>query len=200
VIALRRLPFPTNLVVVPDPHSSSDLLGGGTSPQVAKGAALLVVAVLIGAFLLWQGFDNGSSTAGAADQTNLTPTDEPSASEPTVATTPESTTTSALPRPPAEVKVLVANGTDVKGTATQFSQKLATEGYVTSDPGTGDNSDYTTSVVYYSPDYEAEAAAVASAVGIDSANVKPMPDPVPTKDGSLREASVLVIIGSDLAG
>jgi hypothetical protein len=186
-------------VAVTDPQRpGADFLGGDSSPQLMRGAALLVVAVLIGVFLLANGFDEGPSSEAALD-TDLT-IDTDDESEPTVSVV-ETTapTTSVAARPPEEVTVLVANGTEVSGTATQFSTQLAADGYVTAEPGTGDNTDYETSVVYFNPDSEAEATAVASALGIDTANVSAMPNPVPTRDGDLRGASVLVIVGSDLA-
>jgi hypothetical protein len=118
-----------------------------------------------------------------------------------VATTAAPTeTTERAAKEPSEVTVLVANGTAVSGVATQFSSKLAAEGYVTAEPSTGDKDDYTTSTVYFNPDSEAEASAVAAALGVSAENVKPMPNPVPTRDADLRGASILVVVGSDLAG
>lgn len=173
--------------------------GGGADPQLIRGVGLLVVAVLIGAFLLWQGFDDGAPTAIASDDQSTTDATADDV-EPTISVIETTTTAAPAARPPGEVPVLVATGVDIGGVATQFTGVLDAAGYVTSDPGTADNQDYSTSAVFYLPGFEAEAAAVASAIGIDASSVQPMPDPPPTRDGDLRDASVLVVIGTDLAG
>jgi hypothetical protein len=181
--------------------SGGDLFGGGTNPQLMRGAILLVAAVLLGAFLLANGFESSpASEVATSDDSDTITSLRDDGSEPTVATTAPPTETTERPaKDPAEVTVLVANGTAVSGVATQFSTKLDAEGYVTAEPSTGDKDDYATTTVYYNTDSQPEASAVAAVLGVSAENVKPMPNPVPTRDADLRSASVLVIVGSDLA-
>jgi LytR cell envelope-related transcriptional attenuator len=180
--------------------SGGDLLGGGSNPQLLRGAVLLLAAVLLGVFLLYNGFEDSPSVDAASQDDGSITSLPDDGSEPTVATTaPQSDTTERTAKDPAEVTVLVANGTAVSGVATQFSSKLAAEGYVTAEPSTGDKDDYATTTVYYNPDSQPEANAIAAALGVAAENVQPMPNPVPTRDADLRGATVLVLVGSDLA-
>jgi hypothetical protein len=71
---------------------------------------------------------------------------------------------------------------------------------VTAEPANADRKDYTTTIVYYVGEEQAEAAAVATSLGLDPSAVEPMPDPPPTEDGDLRNSTVLVILGTDQAG
>jgi hypothetical protein len=56
----------------------------------------------------------------------------------------------------------------------------------------------TLTMVYYIAGQEANAANVAAALG--GVATAPMPDPVPTETGNMGEASVLVLLATDLAG
>ncbi len=100
--------------------------------------------------------------------------------------------------PPAEVRVLVANATDVGGAAGAVREVLISEqGYNGLPPvvaTTGEVSD--SSFVYYANGYELDARNVGLIIGVDSANVLPMPVVLPVAD--LSEANVLVLLGSDL--
>ncbi|HEX4979399.1 MAG TPA: hypothetical protein VFV35_04970, partial [Acidimicrobiales bacterium] len=52
--------------------------------------------------------------------------------------------------------------------------------------------------VYFTADYQADAVAIAAALGIPADLVKPVPAPAPVPD--LKTANVLVVLGSDHAG
>jgi hypothetical protein len=56
----------------------------------------------------------------------------------------------------------------------------------------------TATVVYYLLGSEAAATQVAKELG--GVAILPMPTPIPTETGSLGEASVLVLLGTDIAG
>ena len=56
----------------------------------------------------------------------------------------------------------------------------------------------TVTVVYYLLGSETVAAAVAKELG--GVAVAAMPEPVPTETGKLGEASVLILLGTDIAG
>ena len=157
----------------------------------AKGVILVVVAVLIG-FALLQ--DQDSSTAevavGAADDPAETVDDE--AEDDGAA---EATTTTVAARPPSEVKVLVANGSEVNGAAGAQSDALEALGYVTANPANAELVPAT--VVYFTPGYQAEADELAAAIDADPGAVNPLPTPAPVADMQL--SNVLLVVGPDLA-
>ena len=55
-----------------------------------------------------------------------------------------------------------------------------------------------TTIVYYVPGYESGAAAVAQILG--GVATQPISTPAPVESGDLGEATVLVMLGTDLAG
>ena len=156
--------------------------------SVVKGAILVVVAVLIG-FALLQDDDNGSAevAVGAAEN----PVDGSESD-----TTSSTTSTTAAPRAPAEVKVLVANGSDVDGAAGAQTDALEALGYVTADP-TNTPEKVTSTLIYFTVGYEAEAEALAESLGVDPTTVEPLPTPAPV--GDLQLSNILVIVGPDIA-
>lgn len=170
------------------------------SGQVVRGAVLIAVAVVLGFILLAYGFPSADETVSASSDGSI-PVDD-TVLDSTIDGTGATTTTagSGEARPPAEVTVLVANGSGVSGAAGEFTGTLNADGYVTAEPANADRKDYTTTVVYYVGEEQAEAAQVATALGLDPAAVEPMPDPPPTEDGDLRNSTVLVILGTDQAG
>ena len=147
-----------------------------------------MVAVLVGIALLR---DEGSSTA----QINVGASDSPAATDTDGGTATSSTTTTAPPRDPAQVKVLVANGSDVNGAAGAESDALEALGYVAANPTNAEPVPAT--VVYYTVGYQAEAEALATAIGAPATSVTPLPTPAPVADMQL--ANILVVIGPDLA-
>jgi hypothetical protein len=162
----------------------------------ARGAALVVVAVVIGLFLLRNGLDTseaitnqGGGGSEATDQaTDDTATDD--AAE-------ETTTTTLASRAPADVPTIVLNGSGVPGAAGRYSEFLAGLGYTLTNPA-GDNADANTdtTLVYYVPGFEAEAAALVTAIGAPETVV---PATLPTAPpGPIAGASVVIVVGADL--
>jgi hypothetical protein len=170
--------------------------GGASNPTVEDdsrattlGAVLIGVAVLIGFVLLLKGFDQegGVVETGAPAVETTTTTSAvagPGVDDTTTTTTPE--------RSPAEVNVVVANGSGGTGQASQNKATLTAAGYTTVE--TTNAPVRSTSVVYFAEGWESEAAAVAEELEIAVTAVTEMPasPPVP-----LGEATVLVIIGAD---
>lgn len=160
---------------------------------MARGIALIVVAVLIGVVLL-NATDSPepfrASTADTSDDDGATTatTVDPEAST----TTP---TTVAVARNPAEVTVLVANGANIQGLATRISDVLKGANYVTADPG-NTKAPADASAVFFTPGYEADAAAIAALLTPPPA-VAALPDPPPVDD--MKGAHVLVVAAADLA-
>lgn len=185
------------------PRGARDGLGGDSlSPAVIKGGILIFVALMLGAFLLWRGLDQDSGEIAAGDDVPVS--DEGAATTiagSTDATGDGATTTSITPdaRPNSEVTVMVANGSGISGAAGLVSDDLTEAGYATTEP---DNAEFVdTTTVYFVSGDEWEGLGVALTLGLDvEANpdvLQPMPDPAPVPD--LRGATVLVIVGPDLA-
>ena len=163
-------------------RSSSGLAAG-------RAAALLAVAVVLGIVLLNAADDSpsGSVAAGSDDTTpeNTTPS--------TLATT---TIVTLPPRAPADVKVIAANGTDVKGVAKKATDALKAAGYNVLSP-TDTSAKAQASSVYYVGDFTREAEAVAAGLGLPPTAVQALPTPPPLADA--RGANIVVVVGPDLA-
>lgn len=160
----------------------------------ARGAALVVVAVVIGLFLLRNGLDTSETITNQPGVKSGTNGDSNGDSD-----GPDETTTTAPPavRPPAEVPTIVLNGSGVTGAAAAYSTSLAAAGYQLTNP-TGANADgdnVATTVVLFASGFEAEAAAVAAAIGAPTI----VPEALPTvPPGQIAGASVVVVLGTDL--
>jgi hypothetical protein len=176
-----------------------------TEPTVnpARGAVLVVVAVLVGLFLLRNGLDtsevvtasrddsssdSGDTSDGGADEGSDEATDD--GTETTEDTTPAA-------RPPAEVPTIVLNGSGVSGAAGSYSEVLASLGYQLTKP-TGGNAatNVPSTQVLYAEGFEQEAMAVAVAIGAPSLVPALLTEPSP---GDIVGASVVVVLGPDLA-
>jgi len=162
----------------------------------ARGAALVVVAVLIGLFLLRNGLDTSEAiTSNTGDGERATDSTDPGATD---EGTDGTTTTTLAVRTPGEVPTIVLNGTSTGGVAAKYSDALAAAGYQLTKP-TGANADADTAVtlIYFAPGFEVEAAAVATAIGAPATVI---PAALPTvPPGTIANASVVVVIGTDLA-
>lgn len=189
-------------------HAASDgSLHRSTGIAIGRGVALLVVAVVIAVVVLDR---SNAPAAPAAASSTTTTTVAPSTSttsgsshSSTTSTTrsrrgragrtPTSTTTTV---PPAQVKALVANGTQVTGLAARVGAQLQNDGYDVLSPVNAVQQ-VGSSTVYYAPGSKAAATGVASAVGLGSGAVKPLPSASPVS--SLDGAQVVVVAGPDLA-
>lgn len=174
-----------------------------------KGAVLIVLAVLVGAFVLGQGFDGGGSGSletsdSASDDTSEA--DDASADAETgdaVAVDPaDSPGTDILPitvpsHAPDTVKVLVANGGNITGAASVATGTLAARNYVMLD-ATNSPENAETTTVYYEPEYQPDAEAIAQILSVSPTAVQPMPATEPGPSGvDARGAHVLVVLGND---
>lgn len=162
------------------------------APPAAAGRGLLLIAasVVLGLILLSQGFDDGAATSSRASNTG----DTADVSSETTQTLPLETIPDALD--PSQVPVVVSNAAGISGLAGEVSSQLQALGYITSEPETAaELSDFTT--VYYQPDFEAEAIAVANALGYPAEQVvQPSPSPAPAGDGVTEV--VIVVLGADV--
>lgn len=155
--------------------------------------AVAVLAVLLGFFIL-RDLRNDSSVASP----ETVQTDESATQETTVETI-------AVEIAPAPVvltafKVQIANASGVSGSAGLLTTEMQGRGYIV-QPAINKSEitpKQTVTVVYYLLGSEAPAAQVARDLG--GVATSPMPTPIPTETGSLGEASVLILLGTDVAG
>ena len=151
------------------------------------GGILVAVAVLIGVVLLAKGFgdDGGLVTASKPESSSgqQQGSDVPATD----------TTRTTVPIDPAVVRVLSANASGTKSGARIVADALEANGF--KDVAVGNAPTAVTSAVYYLPGSDAQAALVASTLGLDPSAVVAMPSPPPVAD--LKGATVLVIIGTD---
>ncbi|MFZ8967303.1 MAG: LytR C-terminal domain-containing protein [Ilumatobacteraceae bacterium] len=154
--------------------------------------AVAVLAVLLGFFILRDLRNDTSISAPEAVPAEQSPTEttvEPIAVETTVAQVVRTA-----------FKVQVANASGVSGSAGLLTTEMQGRGYIV-QPAINKSEitpKQTVTVVYYLLGSEAAAAEVAKELG--GVATSPMPTPIPTETGSLGEASVLVLLGTDLAG
>lgn len=163
--------------------------GHNVSFSAARGAGLVALAVILGIVLL-QVIDDGTSgpigdggSSGKGVATSSTTT--------TGGSSTTSTTKVGTPaRPPAQVEVLVLNGSGKPGVAKTLSNKLQANGYQTLAPADAPKRQGT--VVYAKATYGRECATVATHVD-GNPKVEPVPAPPPTASD---KANCIVIIGT----
>ncbi len=117
------------------------------------------------------------------------------ASTSTTSIRPPLTTTSTLAR--ANVRILVANGTQEPNAAGHFSQQLQQQGWNVAVPK-NTTSPASSTTIYYAPSQQQAAALVAYGLREPMTAVQPLGNAVPVADTS--GIDVVVVIGPDLAG
>ena len=181
-----------------------------------KGVLLIIAVITVGIIVLNQGFDKDNSVTSAPVPSTQEPQDteeqnqeiEEETTTPSEAASEENTggegnegsqpTSTSVLHPPAEVRVLVANGTDVTGAAgATLDTLVANAGY----NGVGAVNDLGEEVlletfIYYAQGYDLDAQNVRLIINGDSSNVLPLPETLPIDD--LSDANVLVHVGADL--
>jgi LytR cell envelope-related transcriptional attenuator len=163
----------------------------GTSP--ARGVILVAVAVVLGFFVLRAIDDTGGDPPTVEAEK---PAGE--AGGEGSGATPETPDTTAPPatHAPGEVTVLVANASGVTGAAAAQTETVAGAGYATAEPTDSPQASETTQVLAVAG-FEADATALATAIGAAPEAVQAMPEPPPVELGG---AQVLILLGTDLAG
>lgn len=168
-------------------------------PRAASPAIAVVVALLAAVlgFVILKSLDDddgGVSTNGGdtTEQTGDSVTDT---------TLDPALTTTATTLPPVDktaFKVLVANASQVKGSAGNLSTQLGSLGYQTLEATNAVDTTtvLATTVVYYLAGADAAGTDVAAAIGRSAA---PMPAVLPVSEASFEGGTVLVMLGTDLA-
>lgn len=163
------------------------------SPAVAVVVALL--AAVLGFVVLKSLDDDDTVTTGGGDDTEQT---DESATETTLdpALTTTATTLPAVDK--TSFKVLVANASQVKGSAGNLTEQLASLGYqmLEATNAVDTTTVLSTTVVYHLTGGEAAGAAVAATIGRTAAV---MPAVLPVSQASFDGGTVLVMLGTDLA-
>jgi hypothetical protein len=163
-------------------------LPGGSS---IRGIVVLVVAVVIGVFLLAKGGSSGTIGRSTSNKTTTTVT------SPALTTTTPTTVTPST-NAPASVTVAVANGTGGRNThaSSQTKSKLAPAGYSQVTILNDLASSVQSSAVYFTkPTAQGDAFAVAQVLGLSSSAVQSATGAkLPPGSG---DAQVVVVIGVD---
>ncbi len=175
----------------PGRHAAGDgSFGRSAGMAVGRGAAVLVIAVVIGILLLNKVDDPPARRVVTGDTGSDT--------EETTTTVAEPVPTTLAARPPAEVKVLSANGTKVNGAAGKARDALKALGYNVLSP-IETKRPVEASVIFFTPGFDREAQTVALGLKLPATSVQPLPgaDALPVSD--LRRANVVAVVGPELA-
>lgn len=161
------------------------------APNATRGIVIVVVAAILGVFLLARGSSSTlvGASAKAAGKTATTVVNVPTIPK-------ESPTAPPATNAPAGVKVAIFNGTGGKNQNAAGDAKRALTPLGYTSVSINDTTTTPKSVVYYATGSQGDAAAVAKAVGLPNAPVEPT-----SKAASLPAAAsgsaVVVIIGQD---
>lgn len=172
------------------------------APNALRGLVIVVVAGLLGVFLLARGgttslLDNSESTpvAGAPDTTVANvPTIAPSAS------VVEQSPGSGEEKPAAEVTVAIYNATAgaITGAAGDAQSKITPLGYQQIQLADAPSA-IEASAVYFADGYDGNAQAIADALGLDGDAVAPL-EGAENNPGAGAGTDIVVVIGTDAAG
>jgi hypothetical protein len=168
---------------------SDPSLNRSAGTTTLRGALLLALAVVLGTVLLQATDENDPfsrvSTRAERDEVPVTTT---------ITTLPQPTTTLL---PARKITILTVNGTIAKGLAGQVRDQLVTLGYSTLPPTDTAKKPVAKSGIYYNPDFENEARAIAEALNFSPSSVQEAPPP-PLK-ADRKGADVIVVVGEDQA-
>ena len=163
---------------------------GTTNVNSTLSIIIAVLAVLLGFFILRDIRSDQTGPAAVAEtETTVDPT-QTTVGEVVVPTTLVLTS----------FKIQVTNASGISGSAGQLTPELQGRGYIV-QPANNKSEitpKQTVTVVYYLLGSEQAAAAVANALG--GVGIAAMPEPIPTETGNLGEATVMILLGTDLAG
>ena len=156
------------------------------------GAVVAVVALVLGFLILRDIKNDPASTSGNGG------------TAPATETVPGGGTASPTSAPAFSIngfKIQVANASGLAGSAGAMTTALQNQGYVVQPalnvpPGTAKRAK---TGVFYLAGCEAAADNVKTVLGGD-VEVAVMPTPVPVETGTIGEACILILLGTDLAG
>lgn len=156
--------------------------------QTGKAIALIAVAALVAVLLLHH--NAGPTTVTSKPKTTTAP----------ALTAPTTTSTTVALIPPANIKLLVLNGTQKGVLAGQFTTKLKEMGYQTQTPDNTTSMVDSSTVYAVTPQYSAEAQFLAQQLGLEpSAVVTNLPADAPIASSEKTVANVILVVAQDLA-
>ncbi len=137
-----------------------------------------------------------TTTIAATTAATTTPT-----STTTTTTLPPTTTSTTIPLITQGAVIIVANASNVNGAAAQLSQELSARGFLLADPtnAAGIEDRLEVSKVYFLPAGADVAASVGRVMGNISVTRMPVPVSITGGPARLGEATVVVMLGRDLA-
>ncbi len=189
-----------NAVTSGGPPRRSSRQGVGGSPVASTlSIVLAVVAVVVGFLILNNITDDGGGAADPGDGVDTgAGTTAPATSDVPATTQPPATTEPPLVTEGATV--IVANASGIGGSAGRMTDTLELAGFTTGAPTNSTAGQLEASVVYYDPGIAA-AEDVANSVArvMGGLTVETVPDPVPVDSGTLGDAGVLVMLGTNEA-
>lgn len=149
---------------------------------------IVVVTFVVGLFVFVQGLHRPAEQLTTA---NTVAGDEPAVSP----------TSSLAPPPathaPAELAIVVGNAVDKKRpVASEVAEKLDAAGYPVAAKLNVSKLAARSSVYFAAPEFRDDAVAVARAVGLDEADVAPLPNPAPLDS---PDSKVYLIVGKEPA-
>lgn len=168
-----------------------------TEPTVnpARGAALVVVAVVVGLLLLRNGIDTSEVVTASRDEGSSEDSDDAADESTDDAATDETEVTVPL-KSPAEVTVIVFNASSTNGAGGKYTTALQGAGYQTLEAATAEVKLPTTQILF-TQGFDREAAAVAAAIG--AAAITPAALDPTQAPGDVATANVVVVLGADLS-
>jgi hypothetical protein len=134
--------------------------------------------------------------------TSNSSTPSSSASSSTVSNTPTGKHHRAATLKPAQVSVVVLNGTSTTNLAHDITQRLAAVGYKTGTPATATDQNQAATVVGFLHGHRADALLVAKSLKLGAASVQPVSqssEAVACPPASACKTKVVVTVGADLA-
>ncbi len=142
-----------------------------------------------------------STTTTTATTLPPTTTSTTSTTSTTTTTLPPTTTTTTIPLIIEGAVVIVANASNVNGAAAQLSQELAARGFHMADAtnAAGVEERVDVSKVYFLPAGADVAASIGRVMGDVSVTRMPVPVSITGGPAALGEATVVVMLGKDLA-
>lgn len=156
----------------------------------ARGLALIATAVVVGFFLLRNGWNQNAPTvteAAAEEAAEGEQQGPPAGSDPTASTVPI--------RAPGEITVQVLNASGVGGAARGLTEQIAQASYVTVEPGNAPETRDVTAVLFIEG-FDREAANLATQIGAAADQVLPVAQVPGITPG---EAQLVVLLGTDRA-
>ncbi len=191
-------------------HDAGGGFGRSAGVNTARGIGVILVAIVVGLLLMREGLAERTEAAATTDTTEAPSSDSDenlvtdpdadadadAAADDAVVEETTTTTEAAVARPPAEVKVLVLNGTNgIQGVAGRGTTVVTDAGYVGAEPKNAEVDG--PSVVLYVEGYEADARAVAAAFGVDPDAVIAPFDAATSPIADTQSANVIVRVGND---